>query len=79
MCLVLMLFKFLLGLEDVLAVRARVPMLALLVLETKLSGMCTPTSVTPSALDLISMLGAMIEVVAHAIGSEITTTAFRHD
>jgi len=79
MCLILMLFEFLLGFEDTLAVLARVPMLALLVLKTKLSGMCRPTSVTPSALDLIIMLGAVIEVVAHAIGIEITTAAFGHD
>lgn len=54
-------------------------MLVLLVLKTGLSGMCRPTSETPSALDLISMLGAMIEVVAHAIATEVTTAAFRHD
>jgi len=79
MCLILMLFKFLLGLENVLAVLARVPMLALLVPKTQLSGMCGPTSVAPSAFDLIGMHSAKIEVVSYAIGTEVTTAAFGHD
>jgi len=54
-------------------------MLALLVPKTQLSGMCGPTSVAPSAFDLIGMHSAKIEVVSYAIGTEVTTAAFGHD
>ncbi len=78
MRLILMLFKSLLGLENVLTVLAGVPMLALLVLKTQLSGMCGPTSEAPSALDLVGVHSAIIEVVAHAIGIEVTAATLRH-
>lgn len=53
-------------------------MVALLVLETKSSIVSWPPSKAPAAFNLTSMLGTVIEMVAHAIGIEPPPTALRH-
>lgn len=79
MCLILMLFKLLLGLEDICAVLASVPVLTLLVLQTQLSSVRRPTSVASSALDLVCVHRAEVQMISHAIGIEVAAAAFRHD
>jgi len=60
MGLILMLLELLIGLEDITAIRARVPVLFLLVLQTELSVVGRPSSKAPAAFDLIAMRCAVV-------------------
>ena len=66
------------GTEDGAAVFTLVPVLLLLVLETKPALVSGPPSVTPTAFDLVGMSVAVIEVVAYAVGIKVAAATYRH-
>ena len=45
---------------------------------TELSGVCRPSSIAPTAFNLVQMVGTIVEVITHAISSEGTATALWH-
>ncbi|KAL8805525.1 MAG: hypothetical protein Q9182_001894 [Xanthomendoza sp. 2 TL-2023] len=53
-------------------------MLALLVLKTSFAIMRWPSKVTPATFDLIGMIGAVVEMISHAIVGKGAATASRH-
>lgn len=54
-------------------------MFGLLMLQAELSGVGRPSSIAPTAFDLVRMVGTIVEVITHAICGKGTATALRHD
>ena len=66
------------GLEYRIAVVTGVPMFGLFMLQTELPRVCGPSSIAPTAFDLVGVVCTVVEVITHAIGGEGTATALRH-
>lgn len=64
--------------EDHRAVFTTIPVLVLLVLQAKLTGVGRPSSITPATFDLIGMCKAIVQVLPNAIRVERPTTAMGH-
>lgn len=78
MLFILVLLKSSLGLKNGLAVIARIPVLTLFVSSSEPPVVRGPAGPTPTTFDLIVVVGAIIQVVSHAVGSEGAATALRH-
>ena len=53
-------------------------MFGLFMPQTELSRVCRPSSIAPTAFDLVVMVCTIVEVITHAIAGEGTATALRH-
>ena len=53
-------------------------MFGLFMPQTQLSVVCRPSSIAPTAFDLVQMVGTIVEVITHAICGEGSATALRH-
>ena len=67
-----------LRLENVFAVATSQPMLILLMLLARSAHVSRPSSETPATLDLVAMVGAIVEVITDAVVIERTATTRIH-
>ncbi len=78
MLFVLVVLQLVFAAKDAFADVTGCPVLPLLVLQTEFPIVSGPAGETPTAFDLIGVVGAVVEMIADPIVSEGAATALRH-